>query len=1040
MGLRLLGPLEYSRNGDVLDLGGSRQRIVLAVLGLNANRVTPVNRLIDAVWNTEPPATARAQVQICVSGLRKVLHDAGVPATIRTRAPGYVLEIPAEELDTAEFAELMEAARAHVRADRKTEAVATLRRALGLWRGRAIADVASDNAVQDAMLLEAERMAALMERIRLDLELGRHEEVIGELVALADEHPLGERVYEYLMLALYRAGRQAEALETCRRVRATLIEELGIEPGERLRRLERAILNHDPGLDLRPADPAPRTGSPARSAERPHVVPRRLPASTGDFTGREAELTEITQVLAGDPGSVTARFGTRIVAISGKGGVGKSTLAIRAAHELREAYPDGHLYGDLEAPDDVDRPGALLARFLRALGVDGTAIPDDPEERADMYRGKLAGNRVLIVLDGAASEDEILPLLPAGSGSAVLVTSRARLSGLPGAHLVDVDVFNRELSLEMLGNIVGEKRVSDEHDTAVELVDLCGRLPLAIRIAGARLASRPKWRLHRLVTRLRDTARRLDELSYHGLELRSSIALSYRALPVQAKRLFRLFALTTTSDFPDWIAAPLLDLATADATEVLETLVEAQLLDTTRYPGERLRNRFHGLIRLYATERLGATETEAERVAAVQRLLGAWLARAEEAHRAEYGGDHTTLHGQAPRWRPVDEVVEVEDPVGWLDGERRGLVAAVHLAAECGLDEVCWDLALTSVTLFEVKGYFDDWQDTAECALAATRRAGNRRGEAAMHYSLGTMRLFQRRIDEAEEHFDVALALFRAVGDEHGCALVLRNAATVDGLRSHEAVMVAKSEEALEKMRAVGDRIGEAHILRNLAKVHLDRGDVERAQDLLRTALECCEQVGYVRGEAQVLIRFAELHLHVNEVELAHRALNRVLLIVRDIGDRIGEAHALYRLGVVRQRTGRLDNAETTLQHALSLAQTAGERMIEGQTRHALGEIALARGATAAGAAHVGEAREVFEGLGSRVWLAKSLILLSDLNHGLGDMARARQDVELATALLDSVESAEALRLRVELEALRAAVLTDELTGESAGQRADSGR
>jgi DNA-binding SARP family transcriptional activator/tetratricopeptide (TPR) repeat protein len=1014
MGLRLLGPLEFWFDGDALDLGGSRQQVVLAMLGLNANRVTPIDRLIDAVWHTAPPATARAQVQICVSGLRKVLHNAHALARIRTRSPGYVLEIPGAELDTVEFTELVETARAHAREDRKPQAMATLRRALGLWRGPALAGVQSEAAVQEALSLESERLTAIMEHVRLGLELGRHEELIGELAALVEEYPLRERLHEHLMLALYRSGRQAEALAAGRRVRATLVNELGIEPGERLQRLEKAILDHDPNLDLRRTEPsAAPVREPAPAGHRP---PRRLPASIGDFTGREAQLTEIREVLASP---AATPYGTRIVAISGKGGVGKSTLAIRAAHELREAYPDGHLYGDLAGPGD--RPSALLARFLRALGVDGAAIPADPEERADLYRGRLAGKRVLIVLDDATAEDQVMPLLPAGSTAAVLVTGRRPLAGLPGVHQLHLDVFDAEPSLAMLGNIIGEHRVLAERDTAVELVDLCGRLPLALRIAAARLASRPKWRLARLVGRLHNRARRLDELSYHGLALRSSIEVSYRALPAPAKRLFRLCALTTTPDFPDWTAAALLGAEPRQANDVLETLVEAQLVDVWSYPGQQPRVWLHDLIRAYAAERLAATETEADRAAAVQRLLGAWLVRVEQAHRLEYGGDYTVVHGKAPRWRAAGDLA-TDDPIGWLDSERQGLVAAVDLAADHGFDEMCWDLALTASALFEVRGYFEDWQETAARALAVTTRAGNRRGQAAMHYTLGAMRLFQGRLREAEECFDTALETFREVGDEQGSALALRDAATVDGLRSREAEMLAKYDVALDKMRVAGDTVGRAQILRNLAKAHLDAGDTNGAHELLHTALRCCEQAGYLRGEAQVLVRFAEYHLCVNDVEQAHRALNRVLLIVRDAGDRLGEASALYRLGLVRERTGRLDNADATLRHALSLARRYGAGLVEGQALHALGGIDLARGNTAAGATHVTEACKVFDELGSTLWLAKSLILLSDVDNGRGRTTEAREEIEQATALIDGVESAEAERVRVELEALRASM------------------
>jgi DNA-binding SARP family transcriptional activator len=1030
LALRLLGPLTLSLDDGESDLGGTRQRVVLAMLALNANRVVPIEQLIDAVWDSSPPITARAQIQICISGLRRVLAGADGTAQIRTRPPGYLLEIPETNLDVTQFNSLVTSARAHVEADRMSEAVATLRSALSLWRGPALAGMYSELLRSGAALLEDSKVAAIMERLRLDLALGRHEEVVGELFALVKEQPLRERLYEYLMLALYRSGRQAEALEVCRGARATLMDELGIELGQSVRRLETAILNRDPELEVRSTNGGNRAAANAMTAaEHQSVVPRRLPASIGDFTGRKAQLAEIKRVLGNDDldeyaehddqDGQTVSYGMRIVAISGKGGVGKSTIALRAAHELRDVYPDGHLYGDLESPDGEDRMRGVLARFLRALGIDGNAMPDDDEERGELYRSRVANKKVLVVLDGAVDEDQVIPLLPAGQGCAVIVTSRARLSGLPGANQIDIDVFDVNRSLKMLTTIVGPARLQAEPEAALELVNLCGGLPLAIRIAGARLASRPHWRVDVLVARLRNSVRRLDELSYRGLVLRSNIGLSYRALSGPAQLLFHRFALITTPDFPGWTAAALLDTDPYDAFEVVESLVEAQLLDTVQYPGERLRYRFHDLIRVYATERLHTTESEVERTTTVERLLGAWLARAEHAHRKELGGDYTILHGTAPRWtggEALEEIDDMGDQMDWLEVERRSLVSAVHLAADYGMSEACWDLALTSVTLFEVKGHFDDWKETAERALASAEEAGNLRGRGAMLYSLGAMHSHQTRFSDAERCFTAALEIFQQVGDEHGYALALRNSATVDRLRDGNAAMMAKYELALEKLHAVGDEVGQAYILQNMAKVCIDEGDAVRAQLLLETALEYCRRVKYLRGEAQVTNRFAELYLFVNQMEQAHQALNRVLLIVRDIGDRNGEAHALYRLGVVRERSGRLDNAETTLQHALALAQQVGERMIAGGAHYALGEIALARGQTAAGSDHVDAALTLFEALGSTIWRAKALILRSDVHQGRGEDVLATRDLDEALELLGTVQSAEAIRLRQELE------------------------
>ncbi|HEX6354999.1 AfsR/SARP family transcriptional regulator [Actinophytocola sp.] len=1023
LALRLLGPLTLSVDGEERDLGGTRQRVVLAMLALNANRVVPIEQLIDAVWDTAPPTTARAQIQICVSGLRRVLAGAEDTAQIRTRAPGYLIEIEEANLDVAQFSGLVTSARGHVEANRVSEAVATLRSALSLWRGPALAGMYSELLRRGAAQLEDAKIAAIMERIRLDLALGRHEELVGELFALVKEHPLRERLYEHLMLALYRSGRQAEALEVCRRARATLMEELGIELGQSVRRLETAILNGDPELDAGMRDVGAR--AVVHAAEHQSVVPRRLPASIADFTGRQVQLNEIKRVLAEQQDEGSLAYGMRIVSVSGKGGVGKSTLALRAAHELRDAFPDGHLYGDLESPDGEDRVRGVLARFLRALGIDGSAMPDDDEERGELYRSRVANRKVLVVLDGAMDEDQVIPLLPAGQGCAVIVTSRARLSGLPGAHTVDIDVFDVDRSLELLTTIVGPDRLQAEPEATLELVNLCGGLPLAIRIAGARLASRPHWRIDVLVARLRNTLRRLDELSYRGLGLRSNIGLSYRTLSSTERRLFRRFALLTTHDFPGWAAAALLDTDPYDAYEVVESLVEAQLLETVQYPGERLRYRFHDLIRVYATERLHEEETEDERTETVERLLGAWLARGEHAHRKEFGGDYTILHGTAPRWSGaagLEETDEMGDQIEWLEVERRSLVSAVHLAADNGMSEACWDLALTAMTLFEVKGHFDDWRETAERALASAEEAGNERGRAAMMYSLGAMYSQQTRLSEAQRHFTAAMEIFERVGDEHGYALALRNSATLDRLRDGDAAM-AKYELALEKIRVFGDLIGESYILQNMAKVCIDSRDVVGAQRLLDAALACNRKAGYLRGEAIVLHRFAELHLLVNQVEQAHQALNRVLLIVRDIGDRIGEAHALCRLGVVRQHSGRLDNAETTLQHALSLAQQVGERMVAGTAHYALGEIALARGKGAAGTDHVDAALVLFEDLGATLWRAKALILRSDIHQGRGEDDLAAHGLTQALELLGTVDSAEAVRLRGELERNRGSAI-----------------
>ena len=1025
MELRLLGPPELVVDRRTIDLGGPRQRLVLTLLALNANRVTSVEHLLDAVWGDAPPSTARGQIQICISALRKLFGESG-SATIRTQPPGYVLTLGPGELDIDVFHARVAVGHEHAAANRPAEAVAELRAALALWRGPALAGISGAAALREATRLHERQAAVLEERIRLDLTLGRHQELIGELRALVAEQPLQERLHAFLMLALYRCGRQADALEAGRRARTLLAEEVGVDPGPELARMEQAILTRDPALDLptdrAAADRPAETRAAARPAEEAVAVPRQLPPSIADFTGRGGQLAEVNDVLCGDRDP----FAMPIVAVSGPGGVGKSSMVIRAAHEMVGEYPDGQLYADLRISDVDDGASRQLARFLRALGVPGTSVPDDPIERAELYRSKLANRRVLVVLDDVSDEEQVLPLLPGSPHCAVITTSRTRLTGLPGAYCIDVETLDADQSIALLGRIIGADRVAEEPEAGDRLVQLCSGLPLALRIAGARLVSRPHWRIEDLVRRLDDEKHRLDEFVHKGLELRSTIALTYRGLPERARRLFRLCAAVDAADFPGWVPAALLDTSLRAAEDLVETLVDAHVLEVRSVPGERTRRyRFHDLVRVFGQERLADEEPRESRDAAVERYLGGWLALSDAAHRKEYGGDFTVLHGTAPRWRPPDsELPEpIAEPLAWWERERRGLVPGIRQAADAGLADVCWDLALTSVTLFETRSYFDDWVETA--TLAARVTSGDPRGHAAACYNLGTLALAQKRLAEADEHFAAALAGFIECGDVHGQALVLRNSAFISRVRGASGTARAKYSDALTRMREAGDRAGEAHVLSSLAKLNIDGGDTARARELLDEAVAICQDAGSLRVEAQVIHRLAELHLGLDDVAAARQALHRTLRIVRDLGDKVGEAYALHALGTVRHREGRLDAAHTTLSHSLSLAIEVGDQWIEGQALYGLGEVTIARGNDEVGAEHLRAAAARFAELGSALWRAKSLILLAEAHLSTERDAEAGACLDIALDLLAGIESDEAARWADQAERARATIVTD---------------
>jgi DNA-binding SARP family transcriptional activator len=955
------------------------------MLGLNVERVTSFDSLIAAVWGDEPPETARGQIQVCISGLRKLLAEAGHPDSIKTVSPGYRLELGAEDIDTSQFTRLVTTAEDAAGHGDTADAVAGLHAALALWRGPALAGLDGELVRRGATALDERRLTVIEERIRLDLQLGQHQQLVSELHALVGEHPLRERLHELLMIALYRSGRPAEALTAYRHARDVLIDEIGVEPGQELRDLELAILNRDPALKLERSSRSEhlleRSSRSEHQLERGEqqtpepgivaTVPKQMPASIADFTGRQTEIAGIVGILT----EQAAGYAVPVLAVSGRGGVGKSSLAVRVAHEVAAHFPDGQLYADLRESDG--NPADQLARFLRALGIAGRAVPETLDERAALYRSTLAGKRVLVVLDDVTAEEQALPLLPGSPGCAVITTSQVRLGNLPGAYHVDLDPLDTATALALLNRIVGDRRVRAEEADAEELVSLCEGLPLALRIGGARLASRPSWRISGLVHRLRDEGRRLDELSHRSWTLRSSIALTCENLSPDARRLFRLLALVDMPELHAWTAAALLDTGLANAEDVLESLVDARLLDAVEYPeARRVRYRLHDLVRVYAKE---LPTTPFERDAALRRMFGGWLTLVDAAHRAEYGGDYTVVHSAAPRWCPpdADPALYIGTALVWWDAERTALVAAVRQAARTGFVAQCWDLALTCVTLFEVKGYFDDWKAVTLLAHDVSARAGDHNGVGAMRYSLGTWCMFQARLAEADQCFADAVDAFALAGNEHGGALALRNAAHVDGLCGRHDAMLTKYDIALATMRAVGDRIGEAHILRNQARYWLDGGEVERARGLLDDALVICREEGCRRAEAQAVHTLAELHLTAGEFDRAREALHSVLRIVRASSDKIGETHALYALGVLRQREGRLENASTTLAHALELAEHVHERMVEAKAHHTIGEIRLTRGDYSDAATHLEAARVLFVDLKSGAWEEKTLALLA---------------------------------------------------------------
>jgi DNA-binding SARP family transcriptional activator len=963
---RLLGPLTVLVDGEPIPVRGKRQQVVLAVLVLEANRVVPVERLVEAVWGDEPPATARSQIQMAVSELRRGFAGYTDHKPIVRHPAGYSLEAPPESIDVLRFERSVAAARDAVRRGDLEAGVRQFRQALAMWSAGEAAAGLSPRVVQAAAVrLNEQRLAAVEECLEFELRLGRHHDVIAELRELVAVHPLREALHAHLMVALYRAGRQAEALEAYRDAHRVLAEEHGLDPGKQLAALEQAILTNDPALNptRQPAE-LPTLGS--------QPVPRQLPAAVPDFVGRVSEVTTLCTTLsrAANAGS----SGVEVIVISGAGGVGKTTLAVHVAHQMIDAFPDGQLFARLRGVDAQPvRSKQVLEEFLRSLGVNPAALPESVEELAAEFRSRLAGSQVLIVLDEVATVDQVAPLLPGGAGCAVVITSRRPLHGLSGASRIDLDVLEPEASLALLARVIGADRVDAESAAAQRLADACSHLPLALRIAAAKLSVRRHWSIDRMVERLSDERRRLDELALEGVGVRASVAFSHQMLSDRGRRLLLLLSLLGATDFGDWVAAPLLDVDIDTGTDAVQELAEASLVivETT---GRQPRYRLHDLVRIFANEELATAIPRQVRIDAQLRLLRCWLYLAREAHARSYGGDFTVLHSDSELWRLPEHVAAelVADPIDWFVTEHDNLVVAVELAGQLDCSQVCWDLAMTAVTLFESRAYTDSWRQTHAIALDASRQAGDRQGEAAMWYSIGELSLFEDRLADAEREYETALEYFTEAGEGRGRGLAMRGLAHIARLRGELDLALARYEMALNALRSASDRFAEAHVLSGMAQVLIDRQDHDDAAVLLEQALAISIDIGASRAEAQVRNRLGHLHLARDRLDEAESEFMAVLGAVGKLGDPVGMAYARLGIGLVQIARRDWRSAERALREARLAAEDTGDRLSLGRVLLAQAEVAQSSGDHDLVGSRLDEALQMFAAAGATLWLERA--------------------------------------------------------------------
>jgi DNA-binding SARP family transcriptional activator/DNA polymerase III delta prime subunit len=841
----LLGPLRVVVDGRLVPIQAARHRVVLAALLVRAGELVTVDELAEALWGEALPASTRKVVQTYVARLRKLLGGSGL---IHSQPGGYVLAVARADVDVGRFEVLLGQAReAAGRGDRQGEA-ALLGRALGLWRGGPLADVASETLQREvAGRLGEQRLGVLQRRIEADLVLGRHDELVGELQVLTERYPLREGLWAQLMAALYRCGRQADALAAYRRVRGLLAEELGIDPGSELEVLHQAILTNDPALAVPSA--AGRVGGWVRQSE--------LPLEVGDFVGRAGLVGQIERLLAEDRR-------VPVVALSGPPGVGKTALAIHAAHRLAERFGDGQLYVDLHGATTGLAPLApleVLGRFLRALGTDPAAVPTSLEEASAAFRSRVAGRRLLLVLDNAADAVQVAPLLPANPGCGVLVTSRPVLAGLDGTAHLPLDVLELEEATELLGLVAGKDRVAAEPAGAVELARCCGYLPLALRIAGARLVARPTWPVAALAERLADAQRRLDELELAQVGVRASFQVSYQQLCDSPDALDRAaaqgFGLLGVLDGPEVgvpVAGRLLDEPEEAAEPVLERLVDAQLLQSPQ-PG---RYRLHDLLRLYSRELAFKQHPEPVRAAALTRALGFYVACAWQTLALLRPGDYRL--GQADdRWcKGGLEFADEQAALGWLEAERANLLAAIQQASSTpGVPpQIAIQLAQALFAYFYVRSHWEDCVQASQLALETARRIGDRAAQARGYNDLGAAYLRRGQYDRALGNHQPSLALYRELGDRLGQAGSLTNLGVVHKRLGRYEEALACQQESVAICRELGDPHVQAISLHNLGVVYQRQGRYREALACHEESLALRRELNQPHGQAESLREF----------------------------------------------------------------------------------------------------------------------------------------------------------------------------------------
>ncbi|MFG1676222.1 tetratricopeptide repeat protein [Micromonospora sp. NPDC049282] len=967
MDIRLLGGVKVLVGSLELPLGTPKQKILLAMLGVDANRLVTVDEMVDELWPEAPPRSAIPNVRTYAANLRRAFAKVGGAAIVRQQG-GYLLSVLPEAVDLIRAQQRFAQGRAFARANQRSSAIAVLADIIDGWPGPLLAGLPLGPALagrREAVEREREEMLVLLSELYLNT--GQPERAVVALRPHAVRNSTRERLQLLLMRALLANEDPAGAVAVYRSARAALDEEVGVQPGPELDQLHRTALETRSRM-LSAGRPAP-----SGAADRTRTV-TWLPRPTTDFVGREDVVRRLLR-------SITARSGPTAVVqvIDGMAGCGKTTLAVRLAEMLRAEYPDGQLFIDLRGHGEVDplEPAAALATLLRQLDVPSGRVPIDFEDRAALWRRELAQRRVVVVLDNAAGSDQVIPLLPDGAGTVVLVTARSRLLASELGVPESLGVLSRVEAVRLLASTAGAQRVGKEPEAAAEVVRRCGYLPLAIRLAGARLAHRTSWRVADLALRLAGERGRIDQLAVGDRTLAGAFATSYEPLDDRSRRAFRMLSLHPGDDFSPPTAAALADLPLDETVRILDDLVDRHLLED-RADG---RYRLHDLVREYAAELSRRVDEPSVPLAALDRLLELCLhTTLSVAVGLEARLDEKTLVAERPH-RP-DLLTAIEPDVEWLERERSTLTALVACATQAERDRYAWRLARALWRFFYIRTYFDDILSTHRHGLESARRIGDLDAVAQMQNYLASAYVRTGNYPEATRLVESAVGLYQQMGDARNAARFRANLGVVYWLtgRFDSAVRLGAQlrREELSKghvstdlvlpnygiaLAAVG-RYAEALDLHRLhlflARVKADQfqilnalghvgmvrarmGDHGPAIQIMEASLRLRDRTGHRYGEPELRVELGTALREMRQFDAARREHETALRLALDNGERHAQCAALNELGTTAAAQGDPAEATRLYERALKLATRIAHPQEQGRALARLGGLMMGK-------------------------------------------------------------------------------------------------